>query len=194
MEKYGFNGKRCAHFDFGEALRKAASKETFFSLLSEQDLNVLSCVLKEGALLENETFYIAEHILFSFIDQKNFMQDDQLILNGLPRHVGQAKDLEQKVLVQKVVHLVCEPEVVFERIRQNTGGDRKGRIDDSLPEIKRKLTLFSNRTLPLIHFYQKKGVEIIPIEVKADSSAEMMGQEIRLSAQYQTIRSCSMVS
>ena len=188
MEKNGWDGKRCAHFDFGDALRKAASREALFNRLPEKDLRFLDRVLKEGALLENETFYIAEHILLSFMDQRQLQRGDLLVLNGLPRHVDQARDLEKQVAIRKVIHLVCRPEVVVERIHLDTGGDRKERKDDSLEEIRRKLTLFAHRTLPLIDFYRGIGAEIIPIEVKVESTAAMIGGDPLLSGSRAGIR------
>ena len=54
-------------------------------------------VLKSGALLENETFHIAERILRAFMETSGVGPETLLVLNGLPRHLGQAADLDRTV-------------------------------------------------------------------------------------------------
>ena len=129
-------------------------------------------MLKTGALLEKEHFYIAENILRSFIEQKRVGKSDYLILNGLPRHVDQAKALEGLVRVEWIVHLDCPPDVVVRRIHANAGGDRCGRQDDDEELIARKLELFRRRTLPLLAYYRKRGAKIETFEVTERTTPE----------------------
>jgi len=48
-------------------------------------------VVERGALLENESFHVALRILDSYISARSVEPDDLLIMNGLPRHIGQAE-------------------------------------------------------------------------------------------------------
>lgn len=158
--KNGLWKKNCFHFDFGESLRSVASGGKYRSLLNNEDILFVKKVLREGALLENETFYIAENILQSFISENKIEVADRVLLNGLPRHRDQAGDVAKIIDITSVISLDCTPEVIVERIRLNTGGDRSERKDDSLEEIKNKLEIFQKRTVPLIDYFKSQKASI----------------------------------
>jgi adenylate kinase len=173
-EKNRIGGKQCIHFDFGAELRKLVSFGTVPHSFSPGDLNFISHVLKTGKLLENDNFHIAEKIIDTFVQKKSLANDGFILLNGMPRHIGQAKNMDRIVDIQGVIHLACSHKVVYERIRRNTGGDRTGRIDDSLDAIQNKLTIFHERTVPLIAYYRNKGAKIKKIMINSDHTAEDM--------------------
>ncbi len=156
-------GCSCHHFDFGENLRRVVTEG--HPAVSEEDRTFLSGVLRGGALLENERFYLAEAILGAFLQERAMRDGDILILNGLPRHVDQAADVDALVDIARVVCFDCSPEAVCERIRINTGGDRTGRTDDDLTAITAKLALFRERTLPLLEYCRRRGVPVHTLSV-----------------------------
>ncbi len=121
FEKQGLWGRKCFHFDFGDSLRLTASGKKFQNLMNDDDITYIKKVLTSGALLENETFHIAEKILHSFIEENKMLGDDVLVINGLPRHRDQADDVTAIIDITSLIHLECTPEVIFERIRLNTG-------------------------------------------------------------------------
>ena len=94
IEKKGIWDKRCFHFDFGSELRNISDANVIPLQFTKYDVDYIAKVLKEVALLENETFYIAEKILNSFITKNSITSNDIILLNGLPRHIGQAKDVD----------------------------------------------------------------------------------------------------
>lgn len=165
LERYCFRGRRCCHFDFGANLRSVAAG-SHCELLGRQDVVFLNEVLASGALLEDDRFYIAEKILKSFIIDHNMTEDDLVILNGIPRHVGQADDVDAIVDLKEILYLECTPDVVRKRIRSNSGGDRGTRTDDSMEEIINKLDIFAKRTLPLLDHYRNKGLNITELKVE----------------------------
>lgn len=169
-EQEGLWGTKCFHFDFGESLRRIVKTGVTPSLLNEEDIGVIIHSLKSGVLLENENFHIAENILLSFMEDKAMNERDVLLLNGLPRHVGQAKDVDEIVDVKKVVFLDCTPEVVSERIRLNSGGDRSERVDDFSEAVAKKLMLFHERTFPLLNHYREKKVEVEKVNIAVDTT------------------------
>ena len=130
LEQKSMLGKRCFHFDFGNELRNIVEGNVIPSEFTRGDIDYIKEVLKTGALLENETFYIAEKILSSFITGNSITDNDLIILNGLPRHIDQAKDVDTTVEIKMVLYLECSPETVRERIRLNSGRDRSARIDE----------------------------------------------------------------
>ena len=172
IEEQGLKGQRSFHFDFGRNLRKAANGLFPKTLISNEDVAFIENILVTGALLENDTFYIAEKILSAFIDEKQISTEDLIIMNGLPRHIDQAKDTEAMVSIQSVLVLACLPEVVCERIRLNTGGDRTNRKDDSLEEIKNKLDIYARRTLPLIAYFRDQSIPITDVQVDVHTSPQ----------------------
>jgi len=180
MEKYGLWGFSCLHFDFGQELRNSIRKPNITLLPKEREF--VSHVLDAGALLDDEHFPIALKIYEGFLNTHHAGKSTIIVLNGLPRHEGQAERMEEIVRMIAVINLECTPETVMQRILTNAGGDRAGRIDDSLEEVKRKLNLFSLRTAPLAGYYREKHVGIISVEVSAESTPAEMVQKIEYSA------------
>ncbi|HSB31408.1 MAG TPA: nucleoside monophosphate kinase [Candidatus Sulfobium mesophilum] len=172
LEKNGFRGRRCLHFDFGQELRSVAGKELPPEGFNRREQAFIRDVLEKGLLLENEHFPIAEKVVDSFLRRKGFGRGDILVLNGLPRHEDQAKDIDRKMEVRGLIVLDCEAEDIFERIRHNTGGDRMGRSDDGVEMIRKKLAIFHTRTAPLISHYAKAGRGVFRLKVSSFSTAE----------------------
>lgn len=158
-------GKKCFHFDFGSELRQIVKPGVSNNELTKKDIDYIEKVLNSNALLENETFYIAKKIFDSFITRLEITTNDLIILNGLPRHIEQAKDMDSFVHIKQILYLQCSPRTVQDRIYLNSGGDRTNRSDDSLNEIKNKLDIFQKRTLPLIEYYSNQNIPVVTVEV-----------------------------
>ncbi len=178
FERCGLGGRRCFHFDFGSQLRNVVAAEQPPVFLSAEEAAFLCDILRSGALLENEQFTIARKILEAFIAERGITADDLLILNGLPRHIDQARDVETIVEISAVIHLSCNEEVVFERIRTNAGGDRTGRSDDDAESVREKLETFSRRIAPLVSHYRRLSVTIVTIEISVADKAESIWRRI----------------
>ena len=174
LEKVGCVGTRCCHLDFGKCLRNIADGGDWPDGFTEEDVAFVSEVLMKGVLLENERFYIAEKILKNFISQNNMEADQFVVLNGLPRHIEQAEDVDGILDVRFVLYLRCAADVVFQRIRKNTGGDREGRTDDTEEEVQRRLELFEKRTLPLLEHYKVRGTPVKSIDVAVHTTPEQV--------------------
>lgn len=157
-------GRACRHFDFGAHLRAGTG-------LTDAEKEFVQEVLAAGALLENETFQIAEKILRAAVAGH---EDELVILNGLPRHVGQAIAIEPVADVVAVVHLQADAHTIRERLRRNSGGDRAGRVDDNLVLVERKLATFAERTLPLVEHYRSRGVLVLPVTVGVATTPKEM--------------------
>ncbi len=180
LEQQGLAGRTCRHFDFGEQLRQAVAAERPPGDLTADEVEFLKGVLATGALLEDEHFHIAERILQSFIAARQMGADDLLILNGLPRHVGQAGDVDAIVDVRAVIRLSCTPDTIRRRIAVNAGGDRADRVDDDEAAVRRKLAVFDERTAPLAEHYRRRGAKIVTIDVTAEDAPEDICRNCRL--------------
>ncbi len=174
LQRRGLRGRRCRHFDFGQQLRDVAAAETPPKYLTPEDVQVIRAVLADGALLADEHFPIAERILRAFLDRCNLGPDELVVLNGLPRHVGQARDIERIVTVREVIYLRCTAEVARQRIASNIGGDRDGRGDDEMRSVRNRLETFARRILPLVDYYRQAGVPVRTIHVGPETTAEQM--------------------
>lgn len=177
LERKGIGGARCVHFDFGDQLRTVAGREILPSGFEPHEHSFVRKVLAEGLLLEDEHFPIAGKILASFARSRGVGQEDIIVLNGLPRHRGQAMDMDGIVDVRCLIVLDCTPEEVYERIRQNTGGDRAERDDDGIGLVRKKLAIYSSRTEPLIEYYSKAGRRVLRMKVGVSSTAQDLYRE-----------------
>jgi adenylate kinase len=172
LQERGIGARRCVHFDFGAELRRLASFAKPPEPYIQEEQQFIRQVLKGGVLLEDKDFALAKKILLDFNERMVLSRRDLLVLNGFPRHCGQARSMEELVQVKCVIVLECEARDILQRIASNTGKDRKGREDDSLEMIQKKMLLFKERTTPLVSHYSGKGAHIVTLQVKGDSRAE----------------------
>jgi adenylate kinase len=176
LDRTFFRGRRCHHFDFGANLRAVVTDAAAGSFSSEE-IRFLRRVLEEGVLLEDEHFPLAARILDAFVARRKVEPADLLILNGLPRHATQAKDVDRKVRVIGVIQLDCDAATVAGRLRRNSGGDRAERSDDTDALVARKLAIYEERTRPLLHHYRSRGVTVLNVPVGVETQpAEIVVQ------------------
>ncbi len=178
IAKRGLWVRSCVHFDFGSNLRQIVHRNLPDDFIGPEDIGFLRQVLESGALLEDDRFPLAERILRRFLARTGADAKTLVVLNGLPRHVGQAEAIRSILDVDLVIHLRCSSETVLERIRSNIAGDRTGRQDDDLDAIRNKLELFSRRTAPLLDYYAKLGARIETVEVTAAMSPQQTWQNL----------------
>jgi len=164
----GMFGRRCHHLDFGSELRDAVSREDRSAAYTHNELAFIHGVLERGLLLENEHFSLAAKIISLYLERVRFQERDMLILNGIPRHAGQARDITTIAAIRAVIVLDCSPDDVVHRIQNNVGGDRTERIDDNRELIEKKLSIFRERTKPLIELYTQRGCALYRISVPAN--------------------------
>jgi adenylate kinase family enzyme len=164
LQQRGLWGKRNVHFDFGTQLRAAADRRAS-AALSPTDLTLIRSVLQAGRLLEDSEFSVARAILRQFLLECRAGDETLVILNGMPRHVGQAEALSDVLRVIAVVELRCSARTVLERIQSNVGGDRSGRMDDDLESVQRRLAVYEERTRPLVAFYASRDIPDLTLPV-----------------------------
>lgn len=164
LERVGWRGRCCHHFDFGAQLRRVGKSDLRPVALTDADVAVVGRALETGALLEDHQFPIAAALLRDFQRRRDVGEADLVVLNGLPRHVGQARDVEDLVSIVAVVHLDADADTLLERIRRDTGGDRRQRPDDERSSILGRVARFQDRTRPLLTRYADQ-VRTVPVGV-----------------------------
>ena len=174
MQQRGILGRRCHHFDFGQELRNIAALQEPSPEFNPDEQEFIRDVLENGRFLEDEHFPLAEKIFRRFLAERGWEKPDLIILNGLPRHAGQARDMERLVTITHLLALECCAEDVCARIEKNTGRDRTHRTDDGEEMIREKLALYHSRTAPLMEYYSAKGCSLATLRVDAAASSESL--------------------
>ncbi len=171
LQRQGWGGHRCVHFDFGERMRRLAGARTPPPGLSGDDLNLMREALESGRLLTDGEFHLVMKIFNIFTIEESVGARDLVILNGMPRHAGQVRDVAGLTDIRLVVVLEAAGETILERIRRDTGGDRVGRSDDEPDRIGERLARYEDRTRPLIAHFRALGTSIVTLPVEADTTA-----------------------
>jgi adenylate kinase family enzyme len=174
LERRGLGGRPCVHFDFGANLRRIAAASDVTAGLAAEELAAVRASLATGALFEARDTAMILKVLRAFARETRLAPDSLLVLNGLPRHAGQARALESVIAVERVVYLQAAAAVIRDRLRMDPGGDRTGRVDDSIEAVERRLADFRERTLPLVDHYRRRGVPVTPLPVTAAMTAGEM--------------------
>jgi adenylate kinase len=178
MERRGFRGRPCVHFDFGANLRAAAGDRAGEYGLGPEELAAVRASLTTGALFEDRDMPMIVGILTRFAEMRGLAHGARIVLNGLPRHRRQAEALTGLVAVEGVVALEADAAVISERIRRDSGGDRAGRGDDGPDAVAGRLATYRERTVPLLDFYIDRGVPVMSIAVTAFMGAADMYDEL----------------
>ncbi len=91
------------------------------------------------------------------VEAHEFKPDiDVLVLDGIPRNVGQAKIMDDVIDVQKVFHLSCPDRAqLFSRLKKRALKDN--RLDDANEEvIQRRLQTYENESKPVLDYYSDR--------------------------------------
>lgn len=165
LEREGLDGRACHHLDFGALLRAAADGRVE---VPRAHRRVILDVLETGRLLEDDEWPVAVALIDGFLETA---PGRLVILNGLPRDLGQAGRVAALLRVEAVVHLEATPEVLLARIRRNTGGDRGERRDDEPERIRSRIQRFETRTRPLLQYYASRGVPVLGLPIDVGTTA-----------------------
>ena len=115
------------------------------------------------------------------VDAHKFKPDiDILVLDGIPRNVGQAKIMEEMIDVEKVFHLSCpNRETLFARLKKRALKDN--RLDDANEQvIQRRLATYEAESKPVLSHYPKETITTVdatqpPSKVLFDILASVNG-------------------
>ncbi len=112
----------------------------------------------KGELVPDEiTVQLWQARIDSAVDGHEFKPDiDVLVLDGIPRNVGQARIMDQVIDVKKVFHLSCpDRDQLFVRLKKRALKDN--RLDDANEEvIKRRLETYENESKPVLEYYSDR--------------------------------------
>src|SRR6266481_2323085 len=117
------------------------------------------------------------------VDGHKFKPDiDTLVLDGIPRNVGQAKIMNDMIDVKKVFHLACPSrETLFYRLKKRAL--KENRLDDANEEvIQRRLETYEQESKPVLGYYSENRVRVVdatqpPAKVLFDILASVNGMD-----------------
>jgi adenylate kinase len=96
------------------------------------------------------------------VEAHKFKPDiDTLVLDGIPRNVGQAKIMEEMIDVKKVFQLACPSrETLFYRLKKRALKDN--RLDDANERvIQRRLDIYETESKPVLSYYSNELVTVV---------------------------------
>src|SRR3989440_6314676 len=111
---------------------------------------------------DNITVELWREAIDAAVDAHKFKPDiDTLVLDGIPRNLGQAKIMDDMIDVKRVVHLACpDRETLFGRLKKRALKDN--RLDDANEEvIQRRLDIYEKESKPVLTHYPKDCVRVI---------------------------------
>jgi len=109
---------------------------------------------------------------------------DSLVLDGIPRNVGQARIMEEIIDVKKVFHLSCaDRSALISRLRKRALKDN--RFDDASEDvIRRRLQTYEEESKPVLEFYGPRMIQEVdasqtPLKVAHDILTTIVQEEPR---------------
>ncbi len=172
-----FFGARVFHFDFGRELRNLLRQgpEKGFD---REEISRVEEVLFQSRLFEEEDEELVIKILEFFIKEKKVSPEDWIVLNGLPRHVGQVEWVSRSVDIRLVVNLVCPVEVCLKRIESGIVENRSERGDDTPETIARRYKIYLERTRPLVEFFLQQKRPLVELQVSEATAPADLWQQL----------------
>lgn len=159
------------HISTGDLLREEVKKESSVGLKAK-------AYMDKGELVPDE--------VITYILKKRFKKKDcknGFFLDGFPRNIKQAEELEKIAKIKKVIHFMADDAVIIHRITQritcrNCGeiyhlvekrpkvegkcdlcsGELHQREDQKEDIVKKRLDVYRKETAPLIDYYKGKGM------------------------------------
>jgi len=148
VEKFGF-----IQISTGDLLRDQVQKKD--SSMGKQ----IKEIMESGELVPDKI------VIQLIIDKINLYKEKNIIFDGFPRNINQAKVLGESlekisVSLDKAIFIDVDYEILKERIisRINESGVENKRSDDNIETLVKRIDVYKKNTLPIVEFYRNKGI------------------------------------
>ncbi len=155
----------------GTQSKLLAEKNNFLQLstgdlLREETSDGDSILGRKVKMLMEEGELVPDKIVIDIIVNKvqNY-KHKSLIFDGFPRNINQAKALDSSLIdvsisLDNVIFFEIKFEILEERIQKRIEESRKDekRKDDNLEILRNRIEVFKSSTLPIVEYYEKKGI------------------------------------
>lgn len=114
--------------------------------------------LKSGELIDDE-------LTNKVLDQalQGIDTDNHVVLDGYPRNPSQAAWLENHLPKHgREIRAIIVFETPKEELIKRLSG--RGRTEDKLDVIEKRLNIYANNTKPVLDFYRKRGVQVVEVD------------------------------
>ena len=143
---------------------------------------------QQAKALMDEGELISDDIMLGLIEERLSRDDvaDGFILDGYPRNVAQARDLDEFLRrigrpVDEALQLDVDIEGVVARIAKRAA--EEGRSDDTEETVRHRMEVYAEQTAPVVDYYASKG---ILSRVLGDGTVDEVFQRIRGVLQMRT--------
>lgn len=89
---------------------------------------------------------------------KKNLPSDNFILDGFPRNVYQAKELDKDVNLDYIINIESDKKVIIERLLKRA--KIEGRKDDTPEIIENRFKVYEKETKPILKYYERKILNI----------------------------------
>ncbi len=137
------------HIGTGDLIREAFNSNNSLIIKYKEIIN-------DGGLLPDK-------LIFKLIE-KATSDFSSYILDGAVRTIDQAQYALDNKLLNKVIFFTLTKEEAEKRLLNRN----EGRADDNIESIKKRFEEYNKKTLPIIDFLKKKGIEVIEIDASPE--------------------------
>ena len=99
IARHGIKGHKYVHFDFSAELQRISKTRHSPISLDAADCQIIEDVLRRGVLFKDSQFHIVLAIVKDFLNRHD--QECHYVLNGLLRHLGQARKIDHLFNIAK---------------------------------------------------------------------------------------------
>src|SRR5438034_11688269 len=117
----------------------------------------------KGQLVPDDiTVELLRQAIDAAVEAHKFKPDiDTLVLDGIPRNLGQAKIMDEMIDVKKLFHFACpDRETLFYRLKKRAL--KENRLDDANEQvIQRRLDIYEKESRPVLSYYPQELVTVV---------------------------------
>ncbi len=133
------------HFSTGDMFRELKEKE---------DLDELEQEILNTMTIDDGNFVSDEQTMKLFGKRLTEFPEKKLLLDGIPRTIAQADELNNLVDVEKLIYLDVPDEELVRRILL------RGRVDDTEETVKKRIEIYREKTLPILEKYSGRVIKV----------------------------------
>ena len=105
---------------------------------------------------------VSDQVIMSIVEERIEKQDcsNGFILDGFPRTLNQAKELDnlldvKKMKIDYIIEINVDEKLLINRIEKRAAENKNIRNDDNPDVLKNRIVIYNKDTLPVLNYYKK---------------------------------------